>query len=45
MESLRQQVLHFAEFVINALNKFSSMFKTVFILPQALSINPPYSMK
>ena len=27
-------MLYFAEFVINALNKYSSLFKTVFILLQ-----------
>ena len=31
---MRHQVLYFAEFVINALNKFSTLFKTVFILLQ-----------
>ena len=29
-----RQVLYFAEFVINVLNKFSTLFKTVFILLQ-----------
>ena len=33
-EAARQQVLYFAEFVINALNKYSSLFETVFILRQ-----------
>ena len=32
--TVRQQVLYFAEFVINALNKYSTLFKTVFILLQ-----------
>ena len=32
--TVRQQVLYFAKFVINALNKYSSLFKTVFILLQ-----------
>ena len=30
--TVRQQVLYFAKFVINALNKYSSLFKTFFIL-------------
>ena len=31
---MRQQVLYFAEFVIDVLNKYSTLFKTVFILLQ-----------
>ena len=34
LNTVRQRVLYFAEFVINALNKYSSLFKTVFILLQ-----------
>ena len=41
--TVRQQVLYFAEFVINALNKYSSLFKTVFILLQHFLYYPPYS--
>ena len=32
--SVRQQMLYFAQFVINSLNKHSSLFKTVLILLQ-----------
>ena len=32
--AVRQQVLYFAEFFIDAQNKYSSLYKTVFILLQ-----------
>ena len=34
--TVRQQVLYFAESVVNALNKYSSLFKTVFISLKSL---------
>ena len=38
-------MLYFAEFVINALNKYSTLFKTVFILLQHfLFTSPQYQM-
>ena len=42
--TVRQQVLYFAEFVINVLNKYSTLFKTVFILLQHFLL-PRYSIK
>ena len=42
--TMRQQVLYFAEFVINALNKYSSLFKQ-FLYYFNTFYYPPYSMK